>query len=81
MTPVRSESRNVGDKIQIFDVLSGMNDPKLKYTGKIDRMTPKRVFVTSDQYCGVKKFNRITGHQIGFNFPLATEMVAPETSK
>lgn len=81
MQAVRTESRHIGDSIKIYDVISGWNTPTFKYDGKVVRMTKTQLVITSDSFQGEKKFNRATGFQVGFNYPTATLVVAPETSK
>lgn len=78
MKPVRCDSRNVGDKIQVYNTLSGYNTRL--YMGEIVYITKK--YVTVRHPLGSDyRFHRATGFIVGYCFPQIMDAIAPETSK
>jgi hypothetical protein len=78
MKPVQAGSRKVGDDVQVYDILD-INSPIHHYTGKIVKITKKHL--TVGYWNEEIKFHRATGYIFGFNRPMNTYSIAPETSQ
>jgi len=81
MKAVRSDSREVGQSINIHDMLNSWTNPRLVCTGKIVRMTKTQIVIKPDNEFEEMKFNRVTGCQVGYCYPHATRIIAPESAK
>jgi len=78
MQAVRTNTRKVGDKINVVDMLNGHANPPVKLTGEITKIVKK--FITVKYPLGTEyRFHRATGLIVGYNWPHNTEAIAPET--
>ena len=75
---VNTNSRKVGDSIQVYDLFGGHNRPY--YKGVITKLT-KSYLTVCHQFGSESRFHRATGYIVGYAFPTYEFAVAPETSK
>ena len=79
MKSVPSNSRQVGQTIQVWDGASGIVNPLPKSIGKIVKITKK--LITVQYTLGTEyRFHRATGYIVGFAWPQYADLIAPETS-
>ena len=76
LNPVKANSRNVGDKIEVYDLFNHYD--RLSYTGTIVNITKKYLTVQHDDLCD--RFHRATGYIVGYSFPTFEYGIAGERS-